>query len=61
MSPVTLLVLVIGGLVTMMSLAAAFLVGLTEADDPEQADRNDLSSVERALTDRDDLTDGRAG
>lgn len=48
----TLAIFVVAGIVVVVAVAAAFLIGLREADDPDQSQPEDLSSLERSLVDR---------
>jgi hypothetical protein len=48
----TLAIFVLGLIVTGMTLAAVFLIGLDEAGDPAHSKLGDLSSLEKNLVDR---------
>jgi len=48
----TLAIFVLGLIVTGMTLAAVFLIGLDEAGDPAHSKPGDLSSLEKNLVDR---------
>lgn len=52
MTPVMLIILVLGVFVTGATLVGAFLIGLTEAADPAHARPGDLTELERNLVDR---------
>ena len=54
MTPVMLIVLVLGVFVTGATLVGTFLIGLSEAADPAHARPGDLSELERHLVDRDE-------
>lgn len=59
MTPITLAVLVLGLFVLVMTLVGAFMIGLREAADTDQAQPGDVTDLERKLIDRDD--GGRGG
>jgi hypothetical protein len=48
----TLAIFSLGLIVTGITLAAVFLIGLDEAGDPAQSKLSDLSSLEKSLVDR---------
>ena len=54
MTPVVLIIMVLGVFVTGATLVGAFLIGLTEAADTAHARSGDLSELEWSLVDRDD-------
>ena len=54
MTPVMLIVLVLGVFVTGATLVGTFLIGLTEAADSAHARPGDLSELERSMVDREE-------
>lgn len=58
MTPVLLIIMVLGVFVTGATLVGAFLIGLTEAADSAHARPGDLTDLERSLVDREE---GRIG
>jgi hypothetical protein len=54
MTPVMLIVLVLGVFVTGATLVGAFLIGLTEAADTAHAKPGDLTQLERTMVNREE-------
>ncbi len=53
MTPVLLIIMVLGVFVTGATLVGAFLIGLTEAADTAHSRPGDLTELEHTLVDRD--------
>lgn len=56
-----LVIFALGLLVIGVAIAAVFLIGLREADDPAHSQPEDLTPLERSIVDRDDEENSREG
>ena len=56
-----LVIIALGVLVIGVAIAAVFLIGLREADDPAHSQPEDLNPLERSIVDRDDEENAREG